>query len=66
MCPPKAPKVPPPPAPRQAPRLPDQVMTADQTEADLKRRSTMQSMILTGPTGLLGAAPTAGKATLGA
>lgn len=65
MCPPKAPRVPPPPMPRQAPRMPDQANIAGQTQADLVRRSTMSSMILTGPMGALGAAPTAGKATLG-
>lgn len=65
MCPPKAPKAPPPPAVRQAPRLPDAQVTADQTRADLTRRSTIASMILTGPAGALGGAPTAGKATLG-
>lgn len=65
MCPPKAPRVPPPPVPRQAPRLPDQSATATQTEADAKRRAAMSTMILTGPGGVLGAAPTAGKAVLG-
>lgn len=65
MCPPKAPRVPPPPVPRQAPRLPDQSMTADQMEGDARRRSAMSSFILTGPNGVLGAAPTAGKAVLG-
>lgn len=65
MCPPKAPPVPPPPAARQAPRLPDAGTVESNTAADLKRRQTMSSMMLTGPNGVLGAAPTAGKAVLG-
>lgn len=60
------PKAPPPPAPRQAPRAPDAAVTQSQTRADLLRRSTMSSMIFTGPGGALGAAPTAGKMVLGA
>ena len=65
MCMPKAPKAPPPVAPRQAARAPDAAATAGRTREDLMRRSTMSSMILTGPNGL-GPAPTAGKMVLGA
>lgn len=61
-----APSAPAPVAARQAPRLPDAAVTTAQSRADLLRRSTMSSMILTGPGGALGAAPTAGKAVLGA
>ena len=65
MCVPKAPKAPPPVAPRQAAKVPEAAVTASRTREDLMRRSTLSSMILTGPNGL-GAAPTAGKAVLGA
>lgn len=60
-----APKAPDLPAARQAPRLPDAADIGNRSQADLLRRSTMRSMILTNPNGL-GAAPTAGKAVLGA
>lgn len=63
---PKAPKAPAPLAARQAPRAPDAAVTTDQTRADLMRRSTMASMILTGPNGALGSASTVGKSVLGA
>lgn len=62
----KAPTAPAPVAPRQAPRVPDAAITTSQTRADLLRRSTYASMVLTGPGGALGAAPVAGKPTLGA
>ncbi len=66
MCVPDRPKTPPLPAARQAARMPDAPAVASQTRADLLRRSTMASMVLTGPGGALGAAPTAGKPVLGA
>lgn len=66
MCVGGTPKAPAMPAPRQAPRTPDAVVTSDQTRADLLRRNTMASMIFTGPGGALTPATTAGKAVLGA
>ncbi len=58
------PKAPPPPAPRQAPRMPDAPAVQQQNMDQLTRRATMASMILT-PAGGLGAAPVAGKSVLG-
>lgn len=56
---------PPPPAPRQAPRMPDMPTIAGNASETLQRRATLASMILT-PAGGLGAASTAGKTVLGA
>lgn len=64
MCTAPRPKAPAIPAPRQAARAPDEgisTMNSDQ----LRRRTTMQSMILTPQTGM-GAAPVAAKQVLGA
>lgn len=65
MCGPKPPKAPATPAPRQAPRAPDQAAISTRSQELLDRRSTMAMMAVTDPNGL-GAAPTAGKRVLGA
>ena len=65
MCVGSAPKAPPPPAARQSPRTPDAVASGGQARAELLRRSTMASMIFSGPGGALGAPAVAGKAVLG-
>lgn len=63
MC--STPKAPDAPAPRQAPRAPDDATIRTRVMDDATRRNTMANLILTPGSGL-GKAPTAGKMVLGA
>lgn len=63
MC--MIPKPPTPIGPRSTPRAPDIAEIGGRSDETLRRRATLASMVLTPPGGL-GAAPTAGKAVLGA